>query len=161
MKVIVNKNISKPKYVLIFVFAFILGLLILYVGIEGLIKTDILNSWEKAEATVISSHIKHSSNSGNGTLYVDYTYNVKEKEYSGHEQLWWKRNSFDLRANDKIDIYYKIESPEKSKVYHISFFMILLSVPFFILTPLMLKERLKTDKITKEINKLYENYGKF
>ena len=78
--------------------------------------------------------------------YVNYTYLVNGVEYRNIDQLWWKFTDNNLKENDKITVYYNINNPKDSKVYHISYLLIIFAILFLIFPPLFFKERLKYNK---------------
>ena len=148
MKIIANTEIPKKVFIIIIIVQILVGLFILYFATNCFIKVYILKTWNCTEATVVSSHIKHDDYNRDATLsrYVDYKYFVDEVEYNNTDELWWKLTDNKLQENDKIKIYYNIKNPKESKVYHISYLLIIFAIIFLVFPPLALKEKLKSYK---------------
>ena len=146
MNVIVNTEIPKKVYIVITIFSIILGLFFLYFATNCFIKVYILKTCNYTEATVISSSMEKSDRDQEYYRSVDYTYSVDGVKYSNRDKLWWKWTDINLKENDKIGIYYDINNPAESKVYHISYLIIILTILLLIFMPLLLKERLKYDE---------------
>lgn len=144
MKITVNSNIPTKFFKRIAAVFILLGLIVIYSSLSCFIKVHIFNTWEKTEGTVVSSFA--GSRQGHGsTILVNYTYAVDGRQYSSTNQTAWRTLSY--RENSKIDIYYKIDNPDKSDVYHISFAAILFVIPIFIVFPIyLLKQRLKLEQ---------------
>lgn len=146
MNIMVNTKISKKAFIIITVFAVILGLCLLYFATDCFIKVFVLKSWNCTEATVIFSNVGSFGVDQTTYRYVNYTYLVNGVEYRNIDQLWWKFTDNNLKENDKITVYYNINNPKDSKVYHISYLLIIFAILFLIFPPLFLNERLKYNK---------------
>ncbi len=146
MNIMVNTKISKKTFIIITVFAVIIGLFLLYFSTECFIKVFVLKSWNCTEAIVVSSGVGFFGEDFTTYRYVNYKYLVNGVEYNNIDKLNWKFTDNNLNENDKITVYYNINNPKESGVYHISYSVIIFAILCLIFPPLFLKERLKYNK---------------
>lgn len=146
MNIMVNTEISKKTFIMMTVFAIILGLFLLYFSTECFIKVFVLKNWNCTEATVVFSGVETLGEDQTIDRYVNYKYLVNGVEYSNIDKLWWKFTDNNLKENDKITVYYNINNPKESRVYHISYLLIIFAILFLIFPLLFLKEKLKYNK---------------
>ncbi len=76
---------------------------------------------------------------------IKYNYFADNKRYIGQDKLWYKRTDKNVNVGDKIEIYYNINNPSKSEVYHISYILILVAICFIVFPLLLLKQKIKED----------------
>lgn len=157
MNIIVNKDISVKKYMIITIFAILMGILLIYVATKGFINVNILKSCNKEIAEITySARVNTNHNSSEKDRYerkIEYSYKVDNKQYEGEDILWW-RFIFDIDKNvskgDKIDIYYNISNPSQSEVYHISYVLFIVGISFMVVPTLSLKQRIREEKMSKK-----------
>ena len=148
MNIIVNKNISKKNYIIITLFAILLGIFLIYVATEGFIKVNILKNCKKEIAQITQINYDYELNDNKNmevTKVIKYNYFVDNKEYTGKSSLWYKIFDKNVNVGDKIEIYYNINNPSKSKTYHISYVTILVGICFIVVPSLLLKQRIKEE----------------
>ena len=152
MKMIVNKDISVKKFALITILAVFIGISLIYIATEGFIKVNILKTCKKEEAKIYSSEIVETVNTTEDQVKnmreISYTYDINNNKYEGTGKLWWKLFNSDknFKVGDEIKIFYEINNPEKSKIYHISYGMMILGIIIIVLSVLMLKRRIEEEK---------------
>ena len=150
MNIIVNKNISIKAFVIITFVAILLGLVLIYIATKGIINVNILKNCKKELAEINDSRIVDISERDNENSswqrQVKYRYFVDGKQYEGKEIIWWRflfNSDKNLQIGDKIEIYYNINNPSQSEIYHISYVLILLGICFIVVPLLALKQRIK------------------
>ena len=141
MNIKINTNISKVSYIIFVSLAIILGFFLLYIALASFLNVYVLKNANLTEAKIISTNIY----SDNESTYRDVTYQyyVDRTEYTNTDNLWWKLTNNNLKENSSINIYYNINNPQKSKVYHISYVLIIFSLALLIFPIIFLKIRLK------------------
>ena len=140
MNIKINTNISKVSYIIFVSLAIILGFFLLYIALASFLNVYVLKNANLTEAKIISTNIY----SDNESTYRDVTYQyyVDGTEYTNTDNLWWKLTNNNLKENSSINIYYNINNPQKSKVYHISYMLIIFSLALLIFPIIFLKIRL-------------------
>lgn len=124
----------------------------IYIAIKGFINVNILKNYKKDFAEINESIIvdtsERSSENSSWKRQIKYSYFVDGRQYEGKDIIWW-RFLFDsdknLQIGDKIDIYYSINNPSQSKIYHISYALILVGICFIVIPLLLLNQRIKED----------------
>lgn len=150
MNIIVNKDISIKAFVMITIFAILIGIMCIYIATKGFINVNILKTYKKEIAEIdysIRVNVNHQSTENDSyQRKVKYIYNVDNEQYKGEDILWW-RAIFDSEKNvsrgDKITVFYNINNPAESEVYHISYVLIVVGISFIIFSILSLKQRIK------------------
>ncbi len=145
MNIKINTNISKKNYLIITILAIILSLALLYIATVDFFKVSFTKKYVPIKATIVSSGLQVYGNDQTTNRYVKYQYNVNGKEYVNINTLWWKFTDNNLKENSQINIYYNINDPKESKVYHISYMLIIFSILLLIFPIIFLKARLKID----------------
>ena len=151
MNIIINKNISIKTYIIITIFAILIGLALIFVAIKGFLNVNIFKTHKKEIGEISYSSIvntkKNSSEEESHQRMVQYTYYVDNKEYKGEGLLWWRIFNSDknMKKGDKIDIHYNINNPSQSEIYHISYGLILIGICIIVISSLSLKQRLKEE----------------
>ena len=77
---------------------------------------------------------------------VKYKYIVDNQQYEGEDILWWRvfASDINVQEGDKIEIFYNINNPSKSEIYHVSYILIIVGILGFIILPILfLKQRIK------------------
>ena len=140
MNIKINTNISKVSYITFVSLAIVLGFFLLYIALASFLNVYVLKNANLTEAKIISANIY----SDNESTYRDVTYQyyVDGTEYTNTDNLWWKLTNNNLKENSSINIYYNINNPKKSKVYHISYMLIIFSLALLIFPIIFLKIRL-------------------
>ncbi len=150
MNIIVNKNISKKAFAIIAFGGILIGIVMIYIATKGFINVNILKNYKKEIAEIYYSEIEDIDNMGekrdsSPIRVIKYNYFVDNKQYIGQDRLWYKTSDKNVKVGDKIEIYYDINNPSKSKTYHISYILILLAICFIVFSLLLLKQRIKED----------------
>ena len=149
MNIIVNKDISIKAFVIISIFAIILGISNLDIAIKGYLNVNILKKDNKVEAKITYSSKANVSKKIGETNYqrkVEYIYTINNKEYKGQDILWWRvfaGSDRNIQVGDKITVFYNINNPTESEVYHISYVLIVVGICFIVVPILALKQRIK------------------
>lgn len=63
-----------------------------------------------------SEHFTHSRK-------VKYIYFVNNQQYEGQDILWWRflfNSDRNVQVGDEIEMFYNINNPSQSEIYHIS-----------------------------------------
>jgi len=146
MNVEVNKNISIKTFIIITIFAVLIGFIMIYIATKGFINVNILKNCKKDVAEINYSEIVNTG--GENDTYrrkVKYIYFIDNKQYEEEDILWWILFNSDknVRIGDKIDIYYNVNEPSQSKIYHISYMLIIIGICFIIVPLLVLRQRIK------------------
>lgn len=149
MNVIVNKDIPIKTFVIITIFAIIMGIVLLYAATKGFLNVNILKKCNKIEAEITYSSKDNVSKQIGETNYqrkVGYVFTVNNKKYTGQDILWWRllaNSDRNVRVGDKITVFYNINNPVENEVYHISYVLIIIGIVFIFLPISLLKQRIK------------------
>lgn len=124
----------------------------IYIAIKGYINVNILKNYKKDFAEINESIIvdtsERSSENSSWKRQIKYSYFVDGRQYEGKDIVWWRflfNSDKNLQIGDKIDIYYNINNPSQSEIYHISYVLILVGICFIVVPLLSLKQRIKED----------------
>ena len=124
----------------------------IYIAIKGYINVNILKNYKKDFAEINESIIVDTSERGSENSswkrQIKYSYFVDGRQYEGKDIVWWRflfNSDKNLQIGDKIDIYYNINNPSQSEIYHISYVLILVGICFIVVPLLLLKQRIKED----------------
>ncbi len=152
MNIIVNKNISKRAFAIMTLGGILIGIFLIYTATEGFIKVNILKNCKKEIAEINDSRIveanERSSERSSWRRQIKYNYSVDGIQHNGKDMIWWGllfNSDKNLQIGDKIDIYYNINNPSQSKIYHISYVTILVGICFIVVPSLLLKQRIKEE----------------
>ena len=150
MKVVVNKDISVKTFVMITILAVIIGTAMIYIATKGFISVNILNKCKKEFAEIYLSEIDYReyyrNDMSSPQRKVKYKYIVDNQQYEGEDILWWRvfASDINVQEGDKIEIFYNINNPSKSEIYHVSYILIIVGILGFIILPILfLKQRIK------------------
>lgn len=150
MDVIVNRNISIKAFVIITIFAILIGLAMIYIATKGFININILKNYKKEIAKINYSMIVDTAHSGSEhSTYqrkVKYIYFVDNQQYEGQDILWWRflfNSDRNVQVGDEIEIFYNINNPSQSEIYHISYVLIVVGICFIVVPILVLRQRIK------------------
>ncbi len=126
--------------------------MMIYIAIKGYINVNILKNYKKDFAEINESIIvdtsERSSENSSWKRQIKYSYFVDGRQYEGKDIVWWRflfNSDKNLQIGDKIDIYYNINNPSQSEIYHISYVLILVGICFIVVPLLSLKQRIKED----------------
>ena len=124
--------------------------MVIYIATKGYINVNILKNYKKGSAEITESIIvntsKRMSEKSSWKRQIKYIYFVDGKQYEGKDIIWWRflfNSDKNLKIGDKIDIYYSINNPSQSEIYHISYVLILVGICFIVVSLLVLKQRIK------------------
>lgn len=151
MKIIVNKNISKKNFMIITIFAVLLGTTIICFGVKGFIKVNILKSHKRENAKITySTYLDTSRYDEMHSTYkikVRYVYFVDNKQYEKEEILWWTftKSTKNAKVGDEIEIIYNANNPSQSEVYHISYVFIIIGICCIVISLILLRHRMKEE----------------
>lgn len=146
MKINVNENMSIKSFILVTILMLIVGLILLYIGTKNIIEVNILkiSKIETAEITFSERRTPWDGDHNNASLWIKYTYNINGIQYEDKNNIWWKKFSEKrYTKGEKIKIYYRVKNPQKSNVYHTSYFLIVLAILFLVSSPLFLIKKIK------------------
>lgn len=150
VNIIVNKNIPIKVFVIITIFTVLMGVLLIYFGTKGFINVNILKSYKREVAEINYSmiiNINHmDSENDSYKRKIKYVYFVDDKQYEGEEILWWRfifKSDKNVKVGDKISIFYNVNNPSQSEVYHISYMLIIVGLCFIVVSLLLLRQRIK------------------
>ena len=59
---------------------------------------------------------------------IEYKYTIDGKVYDGEDYIPWKHSTFNNNVGDKVKIYFSKDNYEESRVYHISYLLIVLGI---------------------------------
>lgn len=125
--------------------------MMIYIATKGFINVNIIKNYKKETAEITYSEIIDTSEyrgdeNSSWQRQIRYIYFVDGKQFEGEDIIWWRfflGSDINMQIGDKIDIYYNIDDPSQSEVYHISYVLIFLGICIIILTSLILKQRIK------------------
>lgn len=139
----------------------IAGLILLYIGAKNIIEVNILkiSKIETAEITFSDRKLSQDGDHNNASLWIKYTYNINGIQYENKKNIWWKKFSEKgYTKGEKIKVYYRVGNPQKSNVYHTSYFLIVLAILFLVSSPLFLIKKIKTQIRKREYHPPKEMY---
>ena len=148
MKVIVNKNIPIPIFAFFTIFGIIIGLILLWISLQGFIEVHLLKISDVTTAKIVFSNRQSSSEDihdhNNNHLSVVYSYEVDSKFYEIEDSIWWKfYSNKGYYKDNEIQIYYRKDNPFKSHVYHISYLLLSVAIILLFFLPVSLVKRIK------------------